>query len=73
MRVLNLVRYRRMLVILGGLIYLNIYFQFSFGANTTDGWSLIYFLLLNFLWIDLIRVSTERYVRNIDEYINNSY
>jgi hypothetical protein len=50
---------------LGGMIYLNIYFRFLDTKYGDDDWMLIYYLLLNILWIDFLRVGTNKIIKDL--------
>ena len=52
---------------LGGMIYLNIYFRFLDTKYGDDDWMLIYYLLLNILWIDFMRVSSTKIMKEVKE------
>ena len=65
----NLVRYRRIKIILIGLMVINIITRFVIDITAHDNFSLIVYLLLSIIWIDLVRVYTESYVRMVDRWI----
>lgn len=65
----NLIRYRRMMIILIGLIMINVITRFMIDINAHDNFSLISFLLVNIIWIDFVRVRSEDYVQMIDRWI----
>jgi hypothetical protein len=65
----NLVRYRRINIILIGLMVINIITRFVMDITAHDNFSLIVYLLLSIIWIDLVRVYTEPYVRMVDRWI----
>ena len=65
----NLVRYRRINIILIGLMVINIITRFVMDITAHDKFSLIVYLLLSIVWIDLVRVYTEPYVRMVDRWI----
>ena len=70
---MNIVKQNSMLYLLGGMIYLNIFFRFMNYKILDDNWMLIYYILLNFLWIDFLRVSTKKIIREaIEETKQNS-
>jgi hypothetical protein len=52
---------------LGGMIYLNIYFRFLDTKYGDEDWMLIYYLLLNILWIDFMRVSSTKIMKEVKE------
>lgn len=55
----------RLLIMFGVMIYLNIFFSFL-KANTHDvNWLMIYYILLNLLWIDFVRVSTKKVIKEV--------
>ena len=64
---MNIVNQTKMLYILGGMIYLNIFFRFMNFKIPDDNWMLIYYMLLNFLWIDFLRVSTNKIIKEANE------
>jgi hypothetical protein len=65
----NLIRYRRMMIILIGLILINVITRFMIDINAHDNFSLISFLLVNIIWIDFVRVRSEDYIQMIDRWI----
>lgn len=65
----NLIRYRRMMIILIGLILINVITRFMFDIKAHDNFSLFSFLLVNMIWIDFVRVRSEDYVQMIDRWI----
>jgi hypothetical protein len=70
---MQIVKQNSMLFILGGMIYLIIFFRFMNYKIMDDNWMLIYYMLLNFLWIDFLRVSTKKIIREaIEEAEQNS-
>lgn len=70
---MNIVKQNSMLYILGGMIYLNIFFRFMNYKILDDNWMLIYYILLNFLWIDFLRVSNKKIIKEaIEEAKQNS-
>jgi TRAP-type C4-dicarboxylate transport system substrate-binding protein len=70
---MNIVKQTSVLYTLGGMIYLNIFFRFMNYKIMDDNWMLIYYMLLNFLWIDFLRVSTKKIIREaIEEAEQNS-
>lgn len=64
---MNIVNQTKMLYILGGMIYLNIFFRFMNYKIPDDNWILIYYMLLNFLWIDFLRVSTNKIIKEAND------
>lgn len=66
----NLVRYRRMMVILIGLIIINIITRFMININSHDNFSMVAYLLVSIIWIDLVRVSSEGLVQMVDRWIS---
>ncbi len=64
---MNIVKQNSMLYLLGGMIYLNIFFRFMNYKILDDNWMLIYYILLNFLWIDFLRVSTKKIIKEAIE------
>ena len=66
---MHTVKQNSLLYIFGGMIYLNIFFRFTNYKNPDDNWMLMYYILLNFLWIDLLRVSTKKIIREANEQI----
>ena len=69
---MNILQYRRNQFIFMGMIYLNIYIRFSIGPRNYDNWTLIYYLLLNFLWVDLMRVMYKRIYNDLKNTIQDS-
>ena len=70
---MQIVKQNSMLYLLGGMIYLNIFFRFMNYKILDDNWMLIYYILLNLLWIDFLRVSTKKIIREaIEEAKQNS-
>jgi hypothetical protein len=71
----NLIRYRRMVIILVGLIIINIITRFVIDNTAHDNFALIAYLLFSIIWIDLIRVITEPNVKMVDQWIkeDNGY
>lgn len=70
---MNIVKQTSMLYILGGMIYLNIFFRFMNYKILDDNWMLTYYILLNLLWIDFLRVSTKKIIKEaIEEAKQNS-
>ena len=70
---MQIVKQTSMLYTLGGMIYLIIFFRFMNYKIMDDNWMLIYYMLLNFLWIDFLRVSTKKIIREaIEEAEQNS-
>jgi cell division protein FtsW (lipid II flippase) len=71
----NLIRYRRMVIILIGLIIINIITRFIIDNFSHDNFALIVYLLMSIIWIDLIRVFTEPNVKMVDQWIkeDNGY
>lgn len=65
----NLVRYRRMMIILIGLIVINIMTHFMIDIHSHDNFSMVAYLLVSIVWIDLIRVNTEGLVKWVDRMI----
>jgi len=57
----------RLLFLFGGMIYLNIFFSFLKANTTDDNWLMIYYILLNLLWIDFLRVSTKKVIKEVME------
>jgi hypothetical protein len=62
MKILNQISLTYML---GGMIYLNIYFRFLDTKYGDDDWMLINYLLLNILWIDFLRVGTNKIIKDV--------
>lgn len=58
---------KNLLFILIGMIYLNIYFRFLPNNPISDNWTLMYYLLLNFVWIDFMRVSSNKIMKEAKE------
>jgi len=73
MYIRNLVKYRRIVIILLGLIVINIITRFVIDINMNDNFSLISYLLVSIIWIDLIRVITDDVVQYVDDQIRNEY
>ena len=70
---MNIVKQNSMLYLLGGMIYLNIFFRFMNYKILDDNWMLIYYISLNLLWIDFLRVSTKKIIKEaIEEAKQNS-
>ena len=57
----------RLLFLFGGMIYLNIFFSFLKANTNDDNWLMIYYILLNLLWIDFVRVSTKKVIKEVME------
>jgi hypothetical protein len=57
----------RLLFLFGGMIYLNIFFSFLKANTHDDNWLMIYYILLNLLWIDFLRVSTKKIIKEVME------
>jgi hypothetical protein len=57
----------RLLFMFGGMIYLNIFFSFLKVNTHDDNWLMIYYILLNLLWIDFLRVSTKKVIKEVME------
>ena len=55
----------RLLFLFGGMIYLNIFFSFLKVNTHDDNWLMIYYILLNILWIDFVRVSTKKVIKEV--------
>jgi len=55
----------RLLFMFGGMIYLNIFFSFLKANTNDDNWLMIYYILLNILWIDFVRVSTKKVIKEV--------
>ena len=55
----------RLLFLFGGMIYLNIIFSFLKVNTHDDNWLMIYYILLNILWIDFVRVSTKKVIKEV--------
>jgi hypothetical protein len=51
----------------GGMIYLNIFFRFLKANTHDDNWLMIYYILLNILWIDFVRVSAKKVIKEVME------
>ena len=71
----NLIRYRRLVIILVGLIVINVITRFVIDNTAHDNFALIAYLLFSIIWIDLIRVITEPNVKMVDQWIkeDNGY
>ena len=70
---MNIVKQNSMLYLLGGMIYLNIFFRFMNYKILDDNWMLIYYISLNLLWIDFLRMSTKKIIKEaIEEAKQNS-
>jgi hypothetical protein len=54
-----------LLFLFGGMIYLNIFFSFLKVNTHDDNWLMIYYILLNILWIDFVRVSTKKVIKEV--------
>ena len=65
----NLVRYRRMMMILVGLIIINIITQFMIDSHSHDNFPLVTYILVSIIWVDFIRVNTEFFVQMVDRWI----
>ena len=68
--IMNLIKYRRNLIILIGMILINILTFIFVDVRDYDDWNLIKYLLINFLWIDTIRLLLENNVRMVDRYLD---
>jgi hypothetical protein len=55
----------RLLFLFGGMIYLNIFFSYLKVNTHDDNWLMIYYILLNILWIDFVRVSTKKFIKEV--------
>jgi len=55
----------RLLIMFGIMIYLNIFFRFLKVNTNDDNWLMIYYILLNILWIDFVRVSTKKVIKEV--------
>jgi len=73
MYIRNLVKYRRIVIILVGLIVINIISRFVIDINFNDNFSLVSYLLVSIIWIDFIRVITDELVQYVDDQIRNEY
>jgi hypothetical protein len=73
MYIRNLVKYRRIVTILLGLIVINIITRFVIDINFNDNFSLVSYLLVSIIWIDFIRVITDELVQYVDDQIRNEY
>jgi hypothetical protein len=73
MYIRNLVKYRRIVTILVGLIVINIITRFVIDINFNDNFSLVSYLLVSIIWIDFIRVITDELVQYVDDQIRNEY
>ena len=73
MYIRNLVKYRRIVTILVGLIVINIITRFVIDINFNDNFSLVSYLLVSIIWIDFIRVITDDVVQYVDDQIRNEY
>jgi hypothetical protein len=73
MYIRNLVKYRRIVTILVGLILINIITRFVIDINFNDNFSLVSYLLVSIIWIDFIRVTTDELVQYVDDQIRNEY
>ena len=73
MYIRNLIKYRRIVTILVGLIVINIITRFVIDINFNDNFSLISYLLVSIIWIDFIRVITDEFVQYVDDQIRNEY
>ena len=70
---MNIVKQNSMLYLLGGMIYLNIFFRFMNYKILDDNWMLIYYISLNLLWIDFLCMSTKKIIKEaIEEAKQNS-
>lgn len=65
----NLVRYRRMMMILVGLIIINIITRFMIDSHSHDNFPLVAYILVSIIWVDFIRVNTEFFVQMVDRWI----
>jgi hypothetical protein len=73
MYIRNLVKYRRIVTILVGLIVINIITRFVIDINFNDNFSLISYLLVSIIWVDFVRVITDEVVQYVDDQIRNEY
>ncbi len=73
MYIRNLVKYRRIVTILVGLIVINIITRFVIDINFNDNFSLISYLLVSIIWVDFVRVMTDEIVQYVDDQIRNEY
>ena len=55
----------RLLIMFGVMVYLNIFFSFLKANTHDDNWLMIYYILLNILWIDFVRVSTKKVIKEV--------
>jgi len=55
----------RLLIMFGVMIYFNIFFSFLKTNTHDDNWLMIYYILLNILWIDFVRVSTKKVIKEV--------
>ena len=64
-----------MMIILIGLIVINIMTHFMIDIHSHDNFSMVAYLLVSIVWIDLIRINTEGLVQMVDRWIRdeNSY
>ena len=69
---MDILKYRRNLFIFIGMIYLNVYIRISIDPRNYDDWTLIYYLSLNFLWIDLMRVMSKKIYEDLKNTIRDS-
>jgi hypothetical protein len=65
------VKQNSILFILGGMIYLNVYFHFLNYRNGDYSWIMVYFIALNLLWIDFVIVSTNKIIKDVTEEYEN--
>ena len=70
-RRMKTVKQNSILFILGGMIYLNVYFHFLNYQNGDYSWIMVYFIALNLLWIDFVIVSTNKIIKDVTEEYEN--
>lgn len=73
MYIRNLVKYRRIVTILVGLIVINIITRFVIDIQFNDNFSFISYLLVSIIWVDFVRVITDEVVQYVDDQIRNEY
>jgi len=69
---MNIIRHRRNITMILGIIFLNIYIRLMLNPLKYDDWSLIFYGLINLTWILLIHVSTKESIKELDKIIENA-
>ena len=69
---MNLIRYRRNLIIIIGMILMNIVMQIYVGYKGMDAVTIGSYFSANMIWIDTMRRFCEPLVKIVDEMIKNN-